>query len=106
MIQLEAQTNLSPAEALELAERFFGSQGYGLAVQSRNRRQITLVGGGGSVVVAATRAGPNQPAMVQIQAREWDAAAKEFVLKLPRPRRETAIDRWLASLLGKKRRRR
>lgn len=101
MISLETQTGLNPEQVIDEAERFFGSAGYGLTIAQRGRREIALTGGGGDVNVTATRPGPNNPTTVSVTAREWDAAAKQFLTTLPGP---PGSGRWidrLRQLLGR-----
>lgn len=95
MISLETQTGLTSEQVVQEAERFFGPPGYGLAVSQRDRREIVLTGGGGSVNVTATRPGPDVPTTVSITAKEWETAARQFLTTLPGPARS---GRWIDRL--------
>ncbi len=95
MISLETQTRLSSDQVIAEAERFFGSAGCGLTVSQRGRREIVLTGGGGSVNVTATRPGPDVPTTVSVTAKEWEAAALQFLKTLPSP---PSSGRWIDRL--------
>lgn len=95
MISLETQTGLSSEQVIQEAERFFGPAGYGLAVSQRQRREIVLTGGGGSVNIAATRPAPDMPTTVSITAKEWETAAQQFLAALPGP---PGSGRWIDRL--------
>ncbi|MFN2166237.1 MAG: hypothetical protein ACK2U9_08225 [Anaerolineae bacterium] len=100
MIQLETQTQWSTAEAIDAAEQFFGPGGLGLEVQSRDRRQIYLAGGGGSVGVSASQTAPDKPTVIQIQAREWESAARAFLQQVPAVRGRSVWARLLERFGG------
>lgn len=85
MIHLGTITNDTPDQVVAKAIRFFGPEGVGLAVAHQQGGTVFLMGGGGHVQVTAfTKEGSvdNGPTEVDIQSREWDRQAKEFLSQL------------------------
>ena len=79
MLSIEAKTKMSVEKAIASAVEFFGT-GYGLKVERQTDCAVDMVGGGGSVSIAA-RADAGET-LVEITTREWENQAKEFSAKI------------------------
>jgi hypothetical protein len=75
----EFKTKLTPEEAIERAVKFFGptAGGLGLEIKEQQGCYARLVGGGGHVAVSATVV--EGKTTVEIETREWDLQAKQFM---------------------------
>ncbi|MBI2851502.1 MAG: hypothetical protein HYX84_00125 [Chloroflexi bacterium] len=80
MLKMSVKTKLNSGEVLNRAFAFFGPSGYGLKVTEQNETCITFEGGGGGVQVSTCAEGTGTE--VDIEAREWDRQAREFMGKL------------------------
>jgi hypothetical protein len=70
------ETRLSTSQVLAKAEEYFGPDGLGLEVSSRDNCCISLSGGGGHVTVTVTE-GDNTS--LDVETREWDHQVKKFL---------------------------
>jgi len=77
MIHITKETTHSADEVVRRASDFFGSQGLGLEEKEHNSCCITFEGGGGYVSVTVVEAEGKRD--VDIECREWDYQAKEFL---------------------------
>ena len=77
MIHITKETTHSADEVLRRASDFFGSQGLGLEEKDRNSCCIAFDGGGGYVSITVAEAAGKRD--VDIECREWDYQAKEFL---------------------------
>ena len=80
MLSIEANSKLKPEEVIERAVKFFGPQGYGLAVKSQAACCAEFEGGGGGVGITASAKGKGST--VSYEAREWEIQVKEFIGKI------------------------
>lgn len=80
MLRISKETKLSAEEIISLASDFFGREGAGLEEKSRNSCCITFEGGGGLVIV--TLGEGEGKSSVDVETREWEYQAKEFLDKL------------------------
>jgi hypothetical protein len=80
MLKIAKQTKLAPEEAIKKAIEFFGPTGYGLKVTEKSRTCAYFEGGGGDILVAAFV--DKNSTHVDIEAREWEYQAREFLHKL------------------------
>jgi len=80
MISLSKESKLKPQEVIKRAIDFFGAKGYGLILREEDKCSAYLEGGGGGVRIstAETRKGST----VDIEAREWENQAKDFLAAL------------------------
>ena len=79
-MRYETTTRLDPTAALVRAEQFFAGE-YGLTVRIHDVREIGLEGGGGHVAI---RVVGEHPTTLELETREWDAAVRTFIQRLPR----------------------
>jgi len=80
MLRMSKKTKLSAEEIIRLASDSFGKEGVGLEETSRNDCCIRFEGGGGHVIVTVGKGdGKNS---VDVETREWEYLAKEFLGKL------------------------
>jgi len=70
------ETNLSTTQVLEKVEEYFGPDGLGLDVSSRDNCCISLSGGGGHVTVTVTE---GDKTSLDIETREWDYQVEKFL---------------------------
>lgn len=82
MINLGAETKLSPDEVLSRASQFFGPTGVGLAERRDSDGCLTFIGGGGHVSVTVSRPAAGGMTDVAVQAQEWERDATRFLAKL------------------------
>ena len=80
MLKIAAKTKLSPEEAIKRAVAFFGPGGYGLVVKNQQPNCASFEGSGGGVEVTACV--EEKGTSVEIESREWDYQAREFVRKI------------------------
>jgi len=71
------QTRHSVEEILDSAVAYFGEEGLGLDLKSRDRCCVLLEGGGGHVSVTAEAVG--EGSTVELETREWDFHVKRFM---------------------------
>ncbi len=79
MLRIATTTKLSPEEAIKRAVEFFGS-GYGLEVKEQAPNCAYFEGGGGGVNVTACT--EEKGTSVELESREWDYQAEEFIRKI------------------------
>lgn len=77
MLHVEAQTKRSTADVMERAQHFFGDKGLGLEVESSSENCAFFTGGGGYVHVVACE--NDARTEVDVETREWDQHAKQFL---------------------------
>lgn len=80
MLNISKESKLKPEEVIKRAVAFFGSGGYGLELKDEDKCNAYLVGGGGSVRVAAATA--DKGSSVDIESVEWDYQSQEFLDKI------------------------
>ena len=80
MISLTKNTKIKPEDAIKRAISFFGPKGYGLTIQEQDACSVALEGGGGGVNVSAAAA--PKGSTVDVEAREWESQAKDFMTLL------------------------
>jgi len=80
MLRMSKETRLSAEEIISVASDFFGKEGIGLEEKSRNSCCISFEGGGGHVSVTIGEGDSKQS--VDVETREWEYQAKEFLGKL------------------------
>lgn len=80
MISLGKETRLQPTKVIEKAVRFFGPGGLGLEVRDEGEGCARFIGGGGYVSV--TCCAGEKRTQVDVESREWDSQAKQFVAKI------------------------
>ncbi len=80
MISLGKETRLEPEKVIEKAILFFGPKGVGLNVEDSGEGCASFTGGGGSVSVTTCRG--EKKTQVDVEAREYESQAKQFVASL------------------------
>ena len=80
MIRITKETKFSNDEILNLASEFFGKDGVGLEERDRNPCCIVFEGGGGHVSISTAKEGNKQT--VDVESREWEYQARQFLEKL------------------------
>jgi hypothetical protein len=80
MMRYETTTTLASEAVLEAAEQFFGGE-LGLTVRQRGSQVIGFEGAGGYVFVSLTG---ERPTTLELETREWDRQATQFMEQLPR----------------------
>jgi hypothetical protein len=80
MIRYGKKTKLDPDQVLEKARRFFGPGGLGLEAQDQEPGCGRWTGGGGFVSISTCQG--TDGTEVDLQAREWENQAREFVGRL------------------------
>ncbi len=80
MIRIAKQTRLAPVEIIERAAKFFGKGGEELTETERNLCCIYFVGVGGHVAVSV--ADETKHRTVDVETREFEYQAKQFLEKL------------------------
>jgi hypothetical protein len=80
MISLSKNSKLKPEDVINKAISFFGPKGYGLTIQEQEACYVALEGGGGGVNVNAAAA--TKGSTVDVEAREWESQAKDFMASL------------------------
>jgi len=71
-----ADTKLSTSEVMGKAEEYFGPEGLGLEVTSRDDCCLSLAGGGGHVTVTVTE---GEKTSLDVETQEWDYQVKKFL---------------------------
>jgi hypothetical protein len=79
MLRIGAKSKLSPQEVLERARKFFG-ESYGLKLRESSEDGAAFEGGGGGIIVNVSPEG--RGSSVDIESREWDYQAKEFLRQI------------------------
>ena len=82
MVRLGKESRQSPQDVLEKAVAFFGPGGLGLAVQQRSEQSVSFEGSGGYVTITASRTEKGDRTEVDIESREWDYQAQQFLGKI------------------------
>lgn len=77
MIRYAAESKLSAEQVVERATAFFGPGGVGLSVTEQGPACARFVGGGGYVSLSLCRG--EKLTQVEIEAREWEHQAGEFL---------------------------
>ena len=80
MIRIAQQTRLAPADIIERAAKFFGQGGEELTETERNLCCINFEGTGGHVAVSVADDAKHRT--VDVEAREFEYQAKQFLQKL------------------------
>lgn len=80
MLRMSKETRLSAEEIISVASDFFGKEGIGLEEKSRNSCCISFEGGGGHVMVTIGEGDDKNS--VDVETREWEYQAKEFLGRL------------------------
>ena len=80
MIKIAKQTRLASEEVIVRASKFFGRGGEGLEETERNPCCISFEGGGGYVSISIYD--EEKPRMVDIETREFEHQAKQFLVTL------------------------
>ena len=83
MIKIAKQTGLAPEEVINQASKFFGKGGEGLEENERNTCRpcrISFEGGGGYVSISIYDEEKHR--MVDVETREFEYQAKQFLIKL------------------------
>ena len=83
MIKIAKQTGLAPEEVINQASKFFGKGGEGLEENEQNSCRpcrISFEGGGGYVSISIYDEEKHR--MVDVETREFEYQAKQFLTKL------------------------
>ncbi len=80
MLKLSAKSKHSPEEVIKRAVKYFGPEGFGLKVNDEGNCCVTFEGGGGGVYVTASE--EKKGSTVDLESREWDYQAQEFIRKV------------------------
>lgn len=80
MIHLGKESKLSPTKVLEKAIEFFGPDGVGLEVTEQDGGCARFEGGGGYVFVQVCE--KEKGTEVDLEAREWEYQAKQFMREI------------------------
>ena len=80
MLKIAKQTGLVPEEIIDRALKFFGKGGEGLEEKERNPCCILFEGGGGYLSLSIDDAEKHR--MVDVETREFEYQAKQFLGKL------------------------
>jgi len=80
MIRVAKQTNMSPEKIIESASKYFGKGGQELTETQRNPCCISFEGAGGYVAVSVTDEDKHRT--VDVETREFEYQAKQFLAKL------------------------
>ncbi len=80
MLKIAGQTKVTPEKTIIKAMEFFGPRGYGLKVTQRGTTCAYFEGGGGDILITACIQGKRTN--VDIEAREWEYQAREFLRNL------------------------
>ena len=83
-MRYEVKTSLTPEEVVEQAVIYFGPGGAGLDVTSQTAQGVILQGGGGYVAIQAQAEADTTT--VDIETREWDYPAQQFMARISRRR--------------------
>jgi len=77
MALYSVETKKDPEKVVERAIDYFGEEGLGLSVTRENPCCATFEGGGGHVMVTASRG--DDKVEVEVETREWDYHVKRFI---------------------------
>lgn len=80
MVRLGKKTKQTPQEVLDQAETFFGPENVGLELRQRDAQSVIFEGGGGYITITAMQSEGQTD--VNIESREWDYQARQFLGKL------------------------
>ena len=80
MLKIAKQTGLVPEEIIDRASKFFGKGGEGLEETERNPCCISFEGVGGYVFISIDDEEKHR--MVDIETREFEYQAKQFLARL------------------------
>jgi hypothetical protein len=80
MLSIEAKSKLKPEDVILRAVKFFGPDGYGLAVKSQAGCYVEFEGGGGGVGITASA--KDKGSTVSFETREWESQVKNFIGKI------------------------
>ena len=80
MLNISKHSKLSPNVVAEKAAQFFGAGGLGLSANITGESSTHFEGGGGFVDVEIIAAAHGSE--VNVQSREWDFQAKQFLEKV------------------------
>jgi hypothetical protein len=80
MIKIAKQTRLASEKVIDRASRFFGKGGVGLEETERNPCCISFEGAGGYASISVVDEEKHR--MVDIETREFEYQAKQFLRKL------------------------
>jgi hypothetical protein len=80
MISLTKNTFLKPEDVVKRAINFFGPKGLGLKITNEESCSVCLEGGGGDVRITAAAA--TKGTTVDVETREWESQAKDFMAVL------------------------
>jgi hypothetical protein len=78
-MRYQVNTKLTVQEAINRAKSYFGPGGTGLEIISEDDTCVSFEGGGGYVSVLAS---PGDEVRVELQVREWDYAARQFMKQI------------------------
>jgi hypothetical protein len=81
MIKLVKKSKLSPEETVKRAVKFFGPGGLGMTIKEQNLTCAYFRGVSESYVNVITCA-EGKGSSVEVESREWDKEAKEFMAKI------------------------
>lgn len=81
MIRYGKKTKESSTAVLDKAIQFFGPKGEGLDVKRRTPASVLFEGGGGHVLVSVDTQVEGETE-VDVESREWDYQAKQFLGKI------------------------
>jgi hypothetical protein len=80
MMKVSTKSKHPPEEVIKRAVKYFGPGGYGLKVKDEGECCATFEGGGGEVRITVTA--EKKGSTVDVESREWDYQAKEFLEKI------------------------
>jgi len=82
MISLVKESKLLPEKVMERAVAFFGPGGWGLELTEQGECCARFEGAGGHVYVTASAREKGHGSTVEVESREFEYAAKEFLTKI------------------------
>jgi len=82
MISLVKESKHAAAKVLERAVAFFGPGGWGLELIERGECCVRFEGAGGHVYVTVQDREKGRGSTVEVESREFEYAAKEFLGKI------------------------
>jgi hypothetical protein len=80
-MRYEVTTSLKPQQALDRAITYFGPQGFGLEITTKDESCLVFQGGGGHVAVTV-QPGDTAKTTLEIETREWDHAVRQFMAEI------------------------
>ena len=81
-MRYEVQTYMTPQEVIDTAVAFFGVE-LDLELQSQDFGGLHFAGGGGHVSLTLK---DEEPVLVELETREWDAQVQEFMARIAHKR--------------------